>query len=107
MAENTLKQRYNNSLNSFRHEKQENSTALSKHVWEYKDRNEEHDVKWSISNQAAAYTNETKRCNLRLTEKLHIRKADKTHLLDKRFELISKCRHENKYYLINFKRDPT
>ena len=107
LTENTFKQRYNNHMNSFRHKKHENSTELSKHVWEHKDRNEEYDVKWSISNQAAAYTNETKRCNLCLTEKLQISKASKTHLLNKRSELISKCRHENKYYLINFKRDPT
>ena len=107
LTESIFKQRYNNHTNSFRHKKYETSTELSKHIWEHKDRNEAYEVKWSISNQAAAYTNETKRCNLCLTEKLCISKADKTHLLNKRSELISKCRHENKYYLINFKIDPT
>ena len=94
-------------MNSVRHKKHENSTELSRHFWEYKDRNEEYDVKWSISNQAVSYTNETKRCNLCLTEKLHISNADKTYLLNERSELISNGRHENKHYLINFKRDPT
>ena len=35
--------------------------------------------------------------------KLCIIKANKSSLLNKRSELISKCRHENKYYLTNFK----
>ena len=40
-----------------------------------------------------------------ITEKLHILKADKSYLLNKRSELISKCRHENKFHLINFHSD--
>ena len=36
-------------------------------------------------------------------EKLSIIKANKSSLLNKTSELISKCRHENKYYLKNFK----
>ena len=43
----------------------------------------------SITNYAVAYSNKTKRCHLCITEKLHIRNADKANLLNKRSELIS------------------
>ena len=34
-------------------------------------------------------------------------KAEKSTLPDKRSELVSKCRHENKFYLMNLKADQT
>ena len=58
-------------------------------------------IHWTILAKAAAYNNKTKRCNLCLTEKLHIIRADTSTLLNKRSELISKCRHENKFLLKN------
>ena len=42
------------------------------------------------------YSNKSKRCHLCLTEKLYLVRAKKPSLLNKRTELISKCRHENK-----------
>ena len=42
-------------------------------------------------------------CNYNPLWQLCIIKANKSSLLNKRSELISKCRHENKYYLTNFK----
>ena len=38
-------------------------------------------------------------CDLCLTKKYIIARANKNNLLNKRFELISKCRHRNKYIL--------
>ena len=103
LTELAFKKRFSSHMNSIRHRKYENSTELSKHIWSLKDRNQEYDITWSITNHATPYSNETKRCNLCLTEKLCIMKANKSSLLNKRSELISKCRHENKYYLTNFK----
>ena len=54
--------------------------------------------------RAAPYSNISKRCNLCLAEKLEIAWAIKTRSLNKRSELVSKCRHENKFYLCNFAR---
>ena len=59
-------------------------------------------IDWSILATAPAYSNKRKRCHLCLTEKLYLIKAKKPTLLNKRTELISKCRHENKFYLANF-----
>ena len=52
--------------------------------------------------KATEYQNTTGRCNLCVAEKLAIIRADKKTSLNKRFELVSKCRHENRYYLCNF-----
>ena len=42
--------------------------------------------------------NDVKLC---LAEKLHIIKRSNNNVLNKRSELVSKCRHENKFYLGN------
>ena len=55
--------------------------------------------------KASAYNNKSKRCHLCLAEKLAIMRADKASSLNKRSEQVSKCRHEEKYYLSNFVED--
>ena len=60
-------------------------------------------MKWKIIDKSHPYKNGSKRCNLCITEKLHIINADETNSINKRSELISKCRHENKFYLRNYK----
>ena len=76
-----------------------NSTELSKHIWTLKDNNTNFTINWSILATAPAYSNKSKRCHLCLTEKLYLVRAKKPSLLNKRTELISKCRHVNKFYL--------
>ena len=87
---------------SFRHEKYRNQTELSKYIWELKREDKTFRVNWDILRKAPAYSNLSKRCDLCLTEKLMIISADKSILLNKRSEIISKCRHQNKFYLSNF-----
>ena len=67
-----------------------------------KDNNTDFTINWSILATAPAYSNKRKRCHLCLTEKRYLIRAKKPSLLNKRTELISKCRHENKFYLANF-----
>ena len=51
-----------------------------------------------------SYSNVPKKCLLGLHEKHEIVNfEDQDHLLNKRSELISKCRHANKYLLRNYK----
>ena len=101
LTEGTFKQRYTQHNLTFRNRKYANSTELAKHIWKLKDNKENYKINWSIISSASAYNNISKRCNLCITEKLHIIKADKARNLNKRTELISKCRHENKYFLAN------
>ena len=47
----------------------------------------------------------SERCNLCLAENLCIVKAKSNNLLNKRDELIYKFRHENKFYIMNYKNE--
>ena len=98
----TFKQRYNAHQHSMRDNSYRHSTSLSKHVWALKDEQIGYNIQWSVLRKAKEYQNTTKRCNLCLAEKLEIIMAKKEHSLNRRSELISKCRHENKFYLSSF-----
>ena len=74
---------------------------LSKAVWDYKNREIELLISWSIVCKAAAFKSGNKRCNLCLAEKLSSEQADQRTLLYKRSELISKCRHRTIFKLKN------
>ena len=103
-TENTIEQRYSSYLQSMRHEKYESSTELSKYVWRSKRSSKDTDIKWSIHKRVPANFKSTKKCKLCLSEKLAIVSAERTTGLIKRSEMISKCRHEYKFYLSPYSR---
>ena len=104
LTEGPWKIRHAAHRHSFINEERKKDTALSKHSWELKDKNEMPELKWSILKQVPAYSNTSKKCNLCLREKLEIiTYENRNELLNKYSELISKCRHENKFLLKNFK----
>ena len=92
-----FKSRYNNHTKPFRHSKCMNKTELSKHVWNIKDHGLDNNLWWKIHKMASPYQCGSKRCDLCLLEKVSIICADPDSLLNKRTELISKCRHRNKF----------
>ena len=105
LTEKDFKTRWNAHKLSFNNRKYKNSTTLSTHVWELK---ETHNVaptlKWSIMKHARSYSINTRSCALCLQEKYEILNYPiKRNLLNKRSELISKCRHTNKFLLANYK----
>ena len=59
-------------------------------------------IKWYIKEKAKVYSLVIKRCMLCLRDKFQIL-FSKERLLNKRKEIISKCRHETKNILINYK----
>ena len=63
-----------------------------------KDNETDYRVQWTIIIAAQPYNNISKRCDLCPSEKLYIINGHNNSPLNKRSELISKCRHENKYY---------
>ena len=100
-AEN-FKNRYRNHVKSFNNIRYKNDTELSKYLWALKLDNKNYSIKWSILKKTSGYNKATKLCNLCTREKLEIcLYKNKTSLLNKRNELISKCRHENKHLLAN------
>ena len=59
-----------------------------------KDRNIDYEINWRIIKRARAYNG--KPC---LAEKLCILTAQNASLLNKKSELVTKCRHENKFFV--------
>ena len=103
LCETPFKVRYGNHLTSMRHEKYRTKTELSKHTWALADQGEEYSIKWAVIDRAKSYSNISKRCCLCLAEKLRIITFKTPHtLLNKRSELVSKCRHQNKFYLSTY-----
>ena len=80
--------------------KYEKNSAIAKEVWRIKDKGGDFSIAWRIIGHAVAYNPTSKRCNLCLSEKLYIAENTGTNLLNQRNELISKCRHMNKYSLM-------
>ena len=103
LTEGTFKKRFYGHQLSFKDRKYLKSSELSKHIWKVKDQGRNYRISCKIKNKATPYITGTKRCDLCLSEKLCILKADKSSLLNKRSELISKCRHANKFYIKNYK----
>ena len=88
---------------SFRNWTHENDTKLSKYIWNLKDENKDFDIKWCVLKKSSGYSIMSKSCGLGLLEKLVICNfKEKDKLLNKRLDIVSKCRHENKYMLINY-----
>jgi len=73
-----FKTRWRNHQVSFKSERRNNDTELSKHLCHLKTERKNFTMKWEILEKAKAYTNITKRCNLCLTEKYFI--ITKPHL---------------------------
>ena len=99
ISETEFTSKYNNHTMSFRNRTHENDLELSKFIWSLKDQNKEFDIKWSIFKKSSR----SKSCNLCLLKKLVISNfKEKERLLNKWLDLVSKCRHENKYILMNY-----
>ena len=65
LTENTFKDQFHKHGNSFKYESEENSTELSKYLWEIKRKSIEKTIThWSVEDHAKPYQNGSKRCNL-------------------------------------------
>ena len=95
------KRRLGNHKKAFRHEKYKKDTELSKEVWRIKEKGGNFRIKWSKISNYASYRPEIGRCNLCQQEKLAIATYEGKNMLNKRNEIISRCRHRFKYKLAN------
>ena len=97
-----FKPRYNTHNLSFKNEKYASATQLSKKFWALKREGKCPRISsWKILRKVEKYKSGQANCNLCLTEKLFIIKFRDKNLLNSRSEIISKCRHKNKYLLKN------
>ena len=95
----TFKARLANHKASFKSEDKRNSTELSKHIWNLKYNKLNYAIRWKIICQAPHYSNKTKRCHLCISEKFSILRKPEIASLNKRNELVSKCRHKDIFLL--------
>ena len=91
-----------NQKMSFNNIKYSNSTTLSHHIWGLKSAKPVMKSN-GLSLNALMHRKGSKQSNLCSAEKLCILKADKQNLLNRRSELLTKCRHRNKFYAANYK----
>ena len=99
ISEPPFKSRWLDHNKTFSHERYRSSTELSKLIWDLKDKNIEFSIDWQIISKCNSYKAGLKSCNLCDTEKLYILKNP--DCINKKSELISKCRHKRKF-LIKF-----
>ena len=92
--------RYANHKYSFSYEHLKHQTALSKHFWGLKNKGLNPEIQWSILKRSNTPKSFNSRCNLCLEEKMHILLyPEPEKLLNKRGELIARCRHRTKFKL--------
>ena len=105
LTEAEFKTRYASHKSNCKNEDQAGSTALSTYFHKMKkEAKTDPLLKWEILKTVPAYSNITKRCLLCLQEKFEILSYKKQgELLNKRSELVAKCRHQNKFLLKNLK----
>jgi hypothetical protein len=96
ICEGEWKTRWRNHTTSFRNRKYEKSSELSKFIWMLQDKGVAYSIKWSVAERAHPYRCGTRRCDLCITEKTLIARSRHGGILNKRSEIISKCRHRNK-----------
>ena len=78
------------------------TTKLSVEYWNWKAGNCNPKVTWAVKNQFSAYKPQSKRCSLCLKEKFEILEDKENNLLNKKSEVISKYRHQNKYTVFSW-----
>ena len=103
ISDSEIKLRISNHKNSMKYESKRNSTRLSQYVWNLKEKNIPHNIKWEILSKTKSYQPGSKTCDLCNSEKWKILTADPEKTLNKRTEIMNKCRHKTKFKLANVK----
>ena len=102
-CEKSFKERYKNHTSSFRNKSRQKSTEFSNDIWELKENGKNYTIDCLIAMKAHPYICGTRKCDLCLCGKLLIARANSAVSLNKHDEVVSKCRHMNKFTLKCFK----
>ena len=103
LLENSFKTRFNGHTDTFRHREGKMST-LSSHVWDLEDKKAsdkkmDYSIKWKIEKKAMLYRPGASYCDLCVSEKMMILLANPKTSLNKRDEILERCRHRHRYKL--------
>ena len=102
ICETTFKKRFASHKTSFVHQKYKGSTTLSMESWRVKELNGNPVISWKVLKTARSFSPDTDSCQLCLEEKYQIAIYPENNLLNKRTEIVAKCRHMNKFYLATY-----
>ena len=104
-AETSFKERYGNHAQDFKHKKYMKCTELSKYIWSLINQGISPIVKQRIVKKVNSKVSPNY-CKLCLTENFFIIKSlDDCNLLNKRSELVSKCRLQDNLLSCNVKKN--
>ena len=101
LAATSFKDRWRNHTSSFRTRNPNNSTTLSKYVWELEDKGIGHEVKWKIVGTAPPYNHVTDQCKLCIREKYFIIFQPEMASINSRNEVAGSCAHKKSALLKN------
>ena len=76
-------------------------TGLSLYVWKLREEGKQEHISWEIVQKCVPYQCGSRRCDVCISEKLHILLADRSSSLNKKSELIGACRHQQRYRYSN------
>ena len=96
----TFKDRMTEHKGDIKNRKENGGTTLSTYTWKLKDSKIPFNISWHIQARGFPRGPGAKHCDLCVTEKLHILKAEPKTSLNSRRELLGKCRHRDKHLLM-------
>ena len=99
LAETTFKERYNKHKRDVKDIKYKYNTELTKYIWKLKNNYIKFNIQWKVVDKVYGKANSTM-CKLCLTDKLWIiHHINDNNILNKKSELINKCKLLNKFLL--------
>ena len=106
LASTTWKARFNVHTASMKNKpkpqaKSSNSTELSNHTWDLKDKGIDFKIDWKILDRAQTFNPSSKKCRLCLIEKYHLMFSKECATLNRRTEFYAACRHKTKKLISN------
>ena len=99
-TDRTFKKRHYGHISDMKHKENRKNTSLAGYIWEKKDAGKQIvDIKWEILKECTKYQPGNNSCDVCLSEKLCIMKENNSNTLNRRSELMNKCRHKWKWRL--------
>ena len=98
--ETECKARFYNHSHSFKYQRKSDATELSKAFWLHKTNGKSPLITWEIVTQSTPHQPGARVYMLCLAEKCAILQACPTTSLNKRTELMGKCRPTNKFFVV-------
>ena len=100
LCSTTFKDRFHNHTTSFKYKDKANSTMLSSHIWDLKNKKIDFEITWKILERAKHFSPVTGLCNLCTKEKYFIIFEPEKASLNKKEELNNNCLHKYPQLLV-------